>query len=68
MTSSKCPHCNKEISVPGYATGNAETYRNSVTVVTLCCNRMVTITPKTIFYIRKYEGTRTEDDWGVEAN
>lgn len=48
----KCPHCNKTLDVPSFAWGNADTYHNTVKVVTECCGNMVRITP-----IRKYEVT-----------
>lgn len=61
----RCPHCNKQLKVPNYAWHNADAYDQRVNVTTECCDKMITITPIRTYNVSKYEGTATEDDWGV---
>lgn len=60
----KCPHCGKTLKVPDYALVTADTYHKSCTVVTECCHNAVSVIPVRSFRVEKYNGSRTQDDWG----
>lgn len=60
----RCPHGCRTLDVPGNAELNMESYHKSVTTVTNCCGKMVTLHPIFTYSAIKYEGPRTEDDWG----
>lgn len=62
----RCPHCNKALYIPECAMINAEAYRGSVIVVTICCSRPVRLSANTEFHAVAYEGDAKEDDWGRE--
>ena len=62
---SLCPHCNKELKLKApQAYDNVFHYGGTVTSVTECCDKAVTVTRVVSYHVDKYRGSDIEDSWG----
>lgn len=61
----RCPYCNKQFQIEDHILLNLESYRNTLLIATDCCKRPVTLHDVFTYRVKKYHGSRTEDDWGV---
>ena len=60
----KCPNCESTLDVDQCVYLNADTYGKTNVITTNCCGEAITVRPIRTYEVRRYEGNRSEDDWG----
>lgn len=58
----KCPHCENELEVEDRVWLNCDWYGKPATALTLCCGKMVNVSPSRTYYVNKSDAK--EDSWG----